>query len=83
MKRKPEPISDQLRRILRESDVSRYAISKATGIDQAVLSRFLAGTQGLSLETIDAIGHVLNIRLVVEATEKPTDRTPKPCKRGG
>ena len=59
-----ERFSDQLRRAVRESGSSRYAISKATGISEAVLSRFVAGTAGMSLNSIDKLmGHLgLEIR---------------------
>jgi hypothetical protein len=39
-----EKFSDQLRRAVRESEATRYALSKTTGISQAVLCRFMAGT---------------------------------------
>ena len=35
-------IVDQLRKAIRRSGETPYAISQATGIDQSVLSRFLA-----------------------------------------
>jgi hypothetical protein len=56
-------ISDELRAAIKASELSRYAISQATGIDQAVLSRFVAGKRGLSLESVDAIGKLLELTL--------------------
>jgi hypothetical protein len=50
-----EKFSDQLRRVVRESEATRYQISKETGIDQATLCRFVAGTAGMSLESIDKL----------------------------
>ena len=58
-----EKFSDQLRRAVRESEVSRYAISKTTGIDQATLSRFVAGAGGMSLESIDKLMDALNFEI--------------------
>lgn len=35
-----------------------------SGVSQAVLSRFMAGKQGLSTDTIDALSVVLRMKLV-------------------
>ena len=43
-----EKFSDQLRRAVRDSEATRYAISKTTGIDQGLLCRFLKGQSSLS-----------------------------------
>jgi hypothetical protein len=61
--RMSEKFSDQLRRAVRESPESRYAISKETGIDQAVLCRFAAGTAGMSLESIDKLMDALGLEI--------------------
>lgn len=44
-------IVDQLRKAIEKSDETQYAIAKATGVDQSVLSRFLHGERTISLET--------------------------------
>lgn len=59
-------ISAQLRAAIRASGMSRYRISKLTGIDQAVLCRFLQGQVGISLDSIDALGACLGLRIVAE-----------------
>jgi transcriptional regulator with XRE-family HTH domain len=69
-----ELFSDQLRQAIERSGLSRYAIGKATGIDKGTMSRFMAGHVGLSLESIEKIVDVLDLRL--EARKKP--RQPKP-----
>jgi hypothetical protein len=58
-----EKFSDQLRRAVRESEATRYALSKTTGISQAVLCRFVAGTAGMSLESIDKLMDALNLEI--------------------
>lgn len=65
-------LSEQLREAIEQAPVSRYAISKATGIDQAVLSKFVRGERmGLSMETVDALCDYLRLKLVAEKkTEK-------------
>ena len=65
----PETLSDQLRRIIADSDQSRYAICKQAGIDPAHLHRFVNGRPGgrLTTDSLDKIGAVLRLRLVVDA----------------
>ena len=66
-----QPFSDQLRRAIQRSGKSRYAISKETGIAQSILSRFVHGDAGLSLENIDRVCQSIGARL---ATGKATPR---------
>ena len=62
--RKQKAFSDQLREAIRISDSSCYAIHKATGIDQAVLSKFLSGERGMLMPSIDALVEFLNLELI-------------------
>jgi hypothetical protein len=59
----PAPLSDQLREVVSRSGISRYQLWRRTGVDQAALSRFMAGKCGLSMESIDAVASVLRLRL--------------------
>lgn len=61
--KQPPKISDSLRTAIREADCTRYAIHKATGIDQAVLTKFLQGERGISLSTIDLLAEFLGLEL--------------------
>jgi ribosome-binding protein aMBF1 (putative translation factor) len=56
-------LSDQIRHAIDHSGMSRYAIAKAIGLDQATLSRFMAGKGGLALETMDKLAELLGLRL--------------------
>lgn len=69
-------ISDDLRRAIESSGLTRYRIAKDTGLSQSLLSRFVSGERGLSLEAIDKIGTLLGLRLVVAKTapKKGLDR---------
>jgi hypothetical protein len=58
-----EKFSDQLRRAVRESGVSRYQISKETGINQSVLCRFVAETAGMSLDAVDKLMDALGLEI--------------------
>lgn len=60
----PKTLSDQLREIMEAGPVTRYRISKVTGIDGSQLSRFVHRKGDLSLTTLDKIGTVLRLRLV-------------------
>lgn len=76
---KKELLSDQLRRAIEESELTRYAIHKATGVDQSVLSKFVRGERGLSMDTMDLLGKCLGLQLVAE--RKSTGK--RTTKKGG
>lgn len=59
-----KPLSDQIRNAVDASGLSRYRISKETGISQTSLSRFMAGERGLPLSAIDTLGAFLNLEVV-------------------
>jgi plasmid maintenance system antidote protein VapI len=59
-----DSVSDALRRALKTSESSRYAISKETGITESTLSRFLHGQATITLETADRLAHILGLQLV-------------------
>ena len=63
-KRKKTKISDQIRAAIETSGVSRYGIAMATGIDQATLSRFMGGTGGITVETLDKLSEYLGLEIV-------------------
>ena len=62
-KRRSETFSDQLRRIIKESEMSRNQICLAAGIDPSHLHRFFHGTGRLTNDTIDRLTESLRIRL--------------------
>ena len=51
--------------------MTRYAISRATGIDQATLSRFVNGQRGLPMKTLDVLAGFLRLRIVMDGPEGP------------
>ena len=65
-----KPISEQIRDAIRNAEVSRYRISKDTGITEAALSRFITGGSGLSLKTIDILGEYLGLDITTRKTPK-------------
>jgi transcriptional regulator with XRE-family HTH domain len=59
MKGKRMNLTDQIRAAVDASGLSRYRICKTAGIDQAVMSRFMAGTRGMTLPTLNKLADVL------------------------
>lgn len=57
-------VSETLRRAVRQSGETRYAIAKATGINPSVLSRFVVSGHGLRSHNIDRLADYLGLRLV-------------------
>ncbi len=73
-KKKKQTVTERIRQALDECGESRYRISQKTGIDQAVLSRFVNGHGGMSLPTLDLLCEHLELSLVSD---------PKTKKKGG
>ena len=57
-------ISEQLRRAITESGMSRYRVAQLSGIDHAAMSRFMAGTTGLTTNSVDKLCEALSLELV-------------------
>jgi plasmid maintenance system antidote protein VapI len=70
MKRKYVPLTDQLREAILNCEHTRYAISKATGIGQDKLSRFINGERGVSCEVMDKLGEYLGLWIVADKPRK-------------
>ena len=59
-----EALSDQLRAIIADSELSRYEIAKRSKVDASQLHRFVWGKGKLTTDSLDRIGRVLGLRLV-------------------
>jgi hypothetical protein len=55
--------SDNLRQAVRDSELTRYAISVRTGIDQGTLCRFIRGERGMSLDSVDKLMECLELEI--------------------
>jgi len=64
-------LSEQLKALILNANMSRYRIAKITGLTEAGLSRFVNGISGLSLDSIDKISDCLDLEIT---TRKPTEK---------
>lgn len=58
------PVSGPLRKAVKESGVTRYQLSQQVGVAESVLSRFVTGKQGITLDTADRLADVLGLEVV-------------------
>jgi transcriptional regulator with XRE-family HTH domain len=65
-------LTDQLRRMIDASGMTRYQIAKETGIDESALAKFYIGKRGLSMEALNALGECLQLTLI--SKRKPKGR---------
>jgi hypothetical protein len=60
-------ITECIQEAIRSAGMSRYAISKATGIDQGQLCRFMQGQPGgLSFESVDRVLDCLGLAVEIK-----------------
>ena len=62
--------TDQVRAEVASCGLSRYRISKETGIAQSILSRFMSGKQAISSDTLDALAVLLRMSVVSKGPTK-------------
>ncbi len=60
----PNQLTDQLRQAIDACGLSRYEIAKQTGIDESALAKFYNGHRGLSMAALNALGQVLQLKIV-------------------
>src|SRR4051794_1642106 len=73
---RPSTFTDQIRDVIKRSGISRYAISKRTGIDQAALCRFMQGQRGLTTDTLDRLAPELDLMVETRTERKTPPGTP-------
>src|SRR5262245_11382453 len=57
-------LSDQVRRAVDASGMSRYRIAKELGVAESTMSRFMARKGGLSMEYLDALADLLGLDIM-------------------
>jgi len=63
------PFSEQLRRAVEASELTRYRIAQETGISESILSRFVNRGAGLSMDSVDKLVDCLGLTL--QAPKRP------------
>ncbi len=67
--------TDQVRKLINASGMSRYAICKRLGFSEGNFSRFMAGSAGISSDSLDRLAQMLGL-IVVTSSETPETKTP-------
>jgi transcriptional regulator with XRE-family HTH domain len=68
--KRPGKLTDQLRKAIDDSGLTRYRISKETGLSESTLSKFYLGQRGLSMQALDALGECLRLTIVLGRKHK-------------
>lgn len=63
MAKTPPPLSAQIRTAIDGSGLSRRRICAEIGLDEASMSKFMAGQRGLSMPVLDRLGQHLGLVL--------------------
>jgi len=71
-KKHPKQLTDQLRKAIDDSGLTRYRIAQETGISEATLSKFYLGQRGLSMKALNALGECLE--LTIHLGRKPNKK---------
>ena len=62
--------SDQIRKAIDASGLSRYRIAKETGISESMMSRFMSGHGGLSMAYLDRVAALIGLTVAKERTSR-------------
>jgi transcriptional regulator with XRE-family HTH domain len=57
-------LSEEIRAAINKSKLSGYELCEQSGVDRAVLSRFLRGERSITLDTADKLVEALELKLV-------------------
>jgi len=69
-KKRSIKLSDAVKQAIDDCGESRYAIAKATGIDESALAKFYNGHRGVNTGTLDRLGEYLGLRIVMDRKPK-------------
>ena len=64
-KKRTKLLTDQLRRAIDDSGITRYRIAKEAGINESTLAQFYNGHRGLSMNALNALGEYLKLKIVL------------------
>jgi transcriptional regulator with XRE-family HTH domain len=64
-------LSDAVRKAVDASGLSRYRICKELNIAESTMSRFMSGEGGLSMEYLDALADLLDLKITLGRKPSP------------
>ena len=64
-------LAKSLRKAICESGMTHYSLGKVSGVDTAVIDRFVSGERDIRLETAGRIAEALGYSLVESETNEP------------
>ncbi len=67
-------IYDTIRKVIAESDKTRYRLWQETGISQAQLCEFLHGRRGMSIENLETLAKALGLEITVRPAKRKKGR---------
>lgn len=66
-------LTEQLRQYVEKSGLKRRDIAAKVGLSESLMSRFMSGEAGISLDRLDRLAALLKLRLVCDETAKRKD----------
>jgi len=75
MSRKHDTFSEQIGKAIEASGQTRYAIHKATGLSQSMLSRLVSGDGWIGRDAMDTLAAHLGLAVTVKAPAKRARRS--------
>lgn len=64
-KKRSNLLTDQLRKAIDDSGLTRYRIAKEAGINESALAQFYNGHRGLSMQALNALGEFLQLKITL------------------
>jgi transcriptional regulator with XRE-family HTH domain len=74
MARRRVKLSDQIRRAIDDSGMTRHRICKEIGMADSTMSRFMSGHCGLSLATLDELADLLGLEITARGRRERKGR---------
>lgn len=68
-------LTQALRKAILTSKKTRYAIAIGSGVDHAVLRRFMSGERDIKLRTAESLAEYLGLELVKKRSKRPPAST--------
>jgi transcriptional regulator with XRE-family HTH domain len=72
MRKQPKrlALTEQVRRAIAESGLTRYRIAQETGIAESTLCKFMAGERGFTLASLDKLAEYLGLDIVARGAKR-------------